>query len=181
MCYEDENNCNSIGTKHNSLSLNELLSINFNVKYTIKEEIHELMSKSPYLWKTRPLANKLIYYAGLDVIYLPKLYNLIVQKYEKKILKKINLSHIFNECEKYLQYLNINKNIKNYNKMNLTKGTKIKGLIKNFQHHCVYVQLNIGYIGIVDIFSCVQYLTEKYKLGDIVDFTILDIDNKKKE
>ena len=180
MCYEDENNCNSIGTKHNSLSLNELLSINFNVKYTIKEEIHELMSKSPYLWKTRPLANKLIYYAGLDVIYLPKLYNLIVQKYEKKILKKINLSHIFNECEKYLQYLNINKNIKNYNKMNLTKGTKIKGLIKNFQHHCVYVQLNIGYIGIVDIFSCVQYLTEKYKLGDIVDFTILDIDNKKK-
>ena len=107
MCYEDENNCNSIGTKHNSLSLNELLSINFNVKYTIKEEIHELMSKSPYLWKTRPLANKLIYYAGLDVIYLPKLYNLIVQKYEKKILKKINLSHIFNECEKYLQYFYI--------------------------------------------------------------------------
>ena len=180
MCYEDENNCNSIGTKHNSLSLNELLSNNFNVKYNIKDEIHELMSKSPYLWKTRPLPNKLNYYAGCDVFYLPKIYDLIVQKYEKKILKKINLSNIFNECEKYLQYLNINKNIKNYNKMNLTKGTKIKGLIKNFQHHCVYIQLNIGYIGIVDIFSSVQYLTEKYKLGDIVDFTILDIENKRK-
>ena len=180
MCYEDENNCNSIGAKHNSLSLNELLSNNFNVKYNIKDEIHELMSKSPYLWKTRPLPNKLNYYAGCDVFYLPKIYDLIVQKYEKKILKKINLSNIFNECEKYLQYLNINKNIKNYNKMNLTKGTKIKGLIKNFQHHCVYIQLNIGYIGIVDIFSSVQYLTEKYKLGDIVDFTILDIENKRK-
>ena len=180
MCYEDENNCNTVGTKHNSLSLNELLKNNFDVNNNIKDEVHELMSKSPYLWKTRPIPYKLNYYAGCDVFYLPKLYDLFVQKCEQKIVKKITIQNIFQECEKYLQYLQINKNIKNYNKMNLAKGTKIKGLIKNFQHHCVYVQLNIGYIGYVDIFSSVQLLKEKYKLGDIVDFTIIDIENKRK-
>ena len=180
MCYEDENNCNSIGTKHNSLSLNELLRNNFEVNYNIKDEIHDLMSKSPYLWKNRPIPYKLNYYAGCDVLYLPKMYDLIVKKYEKKIFRKVTIDKIFQECEKYLQYLKMNKSIKNYNKMNLTKGTKIKGLIKNMQHHCVYVQLNIGYIGIVDIHSSVQLMIEKYQLGDIVDFTIIDIENKKK-
>ena len=180
MCYEDENNCNSIGTKHNSLSLNELLRNNFEVNYNIKDEIHDLMSKSPYLWKNRPIPYKLNYYAGCDVLYLPKMYDLIIKKYEKKIFRKVTIDKIFQECEKYLQYLKMNKNIKNYNKMNLTKGTKIKGLIKNMQHHCVYVQLNIGYIGIVDIYSSVQLMIEKYQLGDIVDFTIIDIENKKK-
>ena len=57
--------------------------------------------------------------------------------------------------------------------MSLTEGTKIKGLIKNFQNNCVYVQLNLGYIGIVDFFNSVQILTDKYKLGDFVDFTII--------
>ena len=180
MCYEDENNCNSIGTKHNSLSLNELLRNNFEVNYNIKDEIHDLMSKSPYLWKNRPIPYKLNYYAGCDVLYLPKMYDLIVKKKKKKIFRKVTIDKIFQECEKYLQYLKMNKNIKNYNKMNLTKGTKIKGLIKNMQHHCVYVQLNIGYIGIVDIHSSVQLMIEKYQLGDIVDFTIIDIENKKK-
>ena len=180
MCYEDENNCNSIGTKHNSLSLNELLRNNFDVEYNIKDEVHELMSKSPYLWKTRPLPYKLNYYAGCDVAYLPKIYEIICQKCENKIVKNITIKDIFKECEKYLKYLKINTNIKNYNKMNLAKGTRIKGLIKNFQHHCVYVQLNIGYIGIVDIYSSVQILQEKYKLGDIVDFTIMDIENQRK-
>ena len=64
--------------------------------------------------------------------------------------------------------------------MNLVEGTKIKGLIKNFQNYCVYIQLNIGYIGIVDKPSTVQNLKEKYKLGDIIDFIINKIDNKKK-
>ena len=46
-----------------------------------------------------------------------------------------------------------------YNKMNLVEGTKIKGLIKNFQNYCVYIQLNIGYIGIVD--KPYEYMTRK--------------------
>ena len=180
MCYEDEYNCISNGTKNNSISLNELLKINFGINVTIKDEIHDLMSKSPYLWKTRPIPYKLNYYAGCDVYYLPKLYDLFCQKIESKIVKNISIQDIFKECEKYMNYLTMNKNIKNYNKMNLTEGTKIKGLIKNFQNHCVYIQLNIGYIGIIDVFPSVQILKEKYKLGDIVDFTIIKIDNKKK-
>ena len=180
MCYEDENNCISNGTKNNSISLNELLKINFGINVTIKDEIHDLMSKSPYLWKTRPIPYKLNYYAGCDVYYLPKLYDLFCQKIEMKIVKNVSIQDIFMECQKYMNYLTINKNIKNYNKMNLTEGTKIKGLIKNFQNHCVYVQLNIGYIGIVDVFPSVQILKDRYKLGDIIDFTIIKIDNKKK-
>ena len=180
MCYEDEYNCISNGTKNNSISLNELLKINFGINVTIKDEIHDLMSKSPYLWKTRPIPYKLNYYAGCDVYYLPKLYDLFCQKIESKIVKNISIRDIFKECEKYMNYLTMNKNIKNYNKMNLTEGTEIKGLIKNFQNHCVYIQLNIGYIGIIDVFPSVQILKEKYKLGDIVDFTIIKIDNKKK-
>ena len=180
MCYEDENNCISNGTKNNSISLNELLKINFGINVTIKDEIHDLMSKSPYLWKTRPIPYKLNYYAGCDVYYLPKLYDLFCQKIEMKIVKNVSIQDIFMECQKYMNYLTINKNIKNYNKMNLTEGTKIKGFIKNFQNHCVYVQLNIGYIGIVDVFPSVQILKDRYKLGDIIDFTIIKIDNKKK-
>ena len=180
MCYEDEYNCISNGTKNNSISLNELLKINFGINVTIKDEIHDLMSKSPYLWKTRPIPYKLNYYAGCDVYYLPKLYDLFCQKIESKIVKNISIQDIFKECEKYMNYLTMNKNIKNYNKMNLTEGTEIKGLIKNFQNHCVYIQLNIGYIGIIDVFPSVQILKEKYKLGDIVDFTIIKIDNKKR-
>lgn len=180
MCYEDENNCNSIGTKHNSLSLNELLKNNFEVDYNIKDEVHDLMSKSPYLWKNRPIPYKLNYYAGCDVLYLPKIYELIVQKCENNKFKNITLKSIFKECEKYLEYLKMNKNIKNYNKMNLTKGTKLNGLIKNIQHHCIYIQLNIGYIGIVNNLSSVQFMIQKYKLGDIVDFRIIDIENKRK-
>ena len=180
MCYEDENNGISNGTKNNSISLNELLKINFGINVTIKDEIHDLMSKSPYLWKTRPIPYKLNYYAGCDVYYLPKLYDLFCQKIEMKIVKNVSIQDIFMECQKYMNYLTINKNIKNYNKMNLTEGTKIKGLIKNFQNHCVYVQLNIGYIGIVDVFPSVQILKDRYKLGDIIDFTIIKIDNKKK-
>ena len=43
MCYEDENNCISNGTKNNSISLSELLKINFGINAKIKDEIHELM------------------------------------------------------------------------------------------------------------------------------------------
>ena len=180
MCYEDENNCESIGTKNNAISLSELLKINFDVNATIKDEIHKLMSTSQYIWKTRPIPYKLNYYAGSDVYYLPKLYDIFSEKIKAKIVRNISLKDIFNECQKYLNYLKINTDIKNYTKMNLTEGTKINGLIKNFQNYCVYIQLNIGYIGIVDVFPSVKILKENYKLGDIVDFTIIKIDNKKK-
>ena len=67
MCFNAENNCNIIGTKNITISLKELLKNYFNLKAELKDEIHDLMSKKPYLWKTRPLNEKLIYYAGCDV------------------------------------------------------------------------------------------------------------------
>ena len=180
MCYNDENNCNSIGTKNIAISLKELLKIYCNYNSDLKDEIHQLMSSKPYLWKSRPLTDKLIYYAGCDVKYLPKVYDAICIKCEKRIYKNITVEKILEECKKYLKYLDINKDIKNYSRTNLKKGTKLLGLIKNFQHKCVFIQLNIGYIGIVSRFSSVSLLKTKYKLGDIIEFQIVEVENDKK-
>jgi ribonuclease D len=85
ICFNAENNCNSIGTKNISISLKELLKYYFNIKPELKDEIHDLMSKKPYLWKNRPLTEKLIYYAGCDVKYLPKIFDIICKKCDKVI------------------------------------------------------------------------------------------------
>lgn len=180
MCYEDEHNCSSIGTKNISISLGELLNEYFHIPPDLKEEIHDLMSKNQYLWKTRPISDKLNYYAGCDVLYLPKIYEIICDKIKKKIVKNLTIKQIINECNKYLQYVKINKRIKNYNVMNLSKGTKLQGLIKNIQNHCVFIQLNIGFIGIVDNYSTVMLIKEKFDLGDIINFRILTVENSKK-
>ena len=181
MCYNAENNCNSIGTKNISISLKELLKYYFNIKPELKDEIHDLMSQKPYLWKNRPLTDKLIYYAGCDVKYLPKVYDIICKKCEKGIYKNIKIENIFEECNKYLKYLDINKEIKNFNRTDLSKGKKLSGLIKNFQHKCVFVQLNMGFIGIVTETESVSVSKEKYKLGDITDFIVQEVEEKKKK
>ena len=180
MCYNDENNCNSIGTKHISISLKELLKYYFHFNSELKDEIHELMSSKPYLWKNRPLTEKLIHYAGSDVKYLPKVYDTICLKCQKKDYKNVTVEKIIEECKKYIKYLDINKDIRNFNRSNLKKGTKLLGLIKNFQHKCVFVQLNIGYIGIVNGFNTVSLLKTKYNLGDILEFQITLVENDKK-
>jgi hypothetical protein len=180
MCFNAENNCTSIGTKNITISLKELLKYYFNIKPELKDEIHDEMSKKPYLWKNRPLTEKLIYYAGCDVKYLPKVYDIICKKCENGTYKNIKIQNIFEECNKYLKYLEINKDVKNYNRA-LTKGKKISGLIKNFQHKCVFVQLNIGYMGIVTDIGSISALKEKFKLGDITDFIIQEVEDKKKK
>ena len=139
------------------------------------------MSKKPYLWKNRPLTDKLIYYAGCDVKYLPKVYDIICKKCEKGIYKNIKIENIFDECKKYLKYLELNKEVKNFNRNDLTKGKKLSGLIKNFQHKCVFIQLNIGYMGIVTDAQSISILKEKYKLGDVTDFIISEVEEKKKK
>ena len=181
ICFNAENNCNSIGTKNISISLKELLKYYFNIKPELKDEIHDLMSKKPYLWKNRPLTEKLIYYAGCDVKYLPKIFDIICKKCDKGIYKNIKIENIFEECKKYLKYLDLNKEVKNFNRKDLTKGKKLSGLIKNFQHKCIFIQLNIGFMGIVTDTQSVSTLKEKYKLGDITDFIIHEIEDKKKK
>ena len=184
MCYTDiDNNINDSNHKNLAISLGELLQKFFGINNDLKNEIHNLLSKNPYLWKTRPITPKLNYYAGCDVVYLPKIYNLICKKCEEDSLKskEIKIENIFNECQKYLKYININKNIKNYNKMNLPVGTKLNGLIKNFQNYCIFVQLNIGYMGVVYKSSSVKLIKQKYKLGDIISFQIIHVEHSKRK
>ena len=184
MCYTDiENNINDTNHKNLAISLGELLQKFFGINNDLKNEIHNLLSKNPYLWKTRPISPKLNYYAGCDVIYLPKIYNILCKKCEENSLnnKEIKIEKIFKECEKYIKYVNINKNIKNYNKMNLPVGSKLKGLIKNFQNFCIFVQLNIGYMGVVYKSSSVNLIKQKYKLGDIITFKIIHVEHSKRK
>ena len=95
MCYADEYNINDINSKNLAISLGELLEQFFGINSELKNEIHDLLSKNPYLWKTRPISPKLNYYAGCDVIYLPKIYNIFYKKFKED--KNINIENIFAE------------------------------------------------------------------------------------
>lgn len=130
MCFEDTYAHFGVNNQHSSLSLATLIKGYLNIEYELKGEMHNLMAQNPYLWKTRPLPEKLNIYAGNDVIYLPKIYEIIYNRCEKRFFKHITMSKIFCECNKYLDYVKINLNIKNFNKMNISKGEIIQGLIK---------------------------------------------------
>ena len=184
MYYSDKSDNKDNNQNNYAISLGELLHNFFGIDSDLKSEIHNLLSKNPYLWKARPITPKLNYYAGCDAIYLPKLYNLFCKKCEEKSLNNKNhlkIENVFKECQNYLKYVNINKNIKNYNKMNLPIGTKLEGLIKNFQKFCIFVQLNIGYTGVVYKSSSINLIKQKYKLGDIINFHIVYVEHSKKK
>ena len=51
---------------------------------------------------------------------------------------------------------------------------------RNYQHYCVFIQLNIGYIGIVLNEQSVEILKSKYSLGDIINFKVVELDQSKK-
>lgn len=44
----------------------------------------------------------------------------------------------------------------------------------------MFIQLNIGYIGIVLNIKSVEILKTKYNLGDIIDFKVVELDTNKK-
>ena len=116
-------------SKNVSISLASLIKIYLGIEYELKGEMHHLMSKNPYLWKTRPISKKLNFYAGSDVLYLPKIYNIICECCEKN-LNNLNINDISKECKKYLSYVNINLKIKNFNKTNIAINSIVQGLIK---------------------------------------------------
>ena len=128
MCF-DELYHNQLG-KQSSISLAMLLKEYLNVDYEIKGEIHSLMGQNPYLWKQRPISDKLNYYAGKDVYYLPRIYEIISCKCLNGEFNTLSLEQIFEECKKYLNYVTINLNIKNFNKTNLKKSSIVQGIIK---------------------------------------------------
>ena len=130
MISNEINNSDNYYLKNSSISLAMLIKKYCGIEYEIKGEMHNLMSINPYLWKERPINEKLNFYAGNDVIYLPKIYNIICSNIDRKMIKNINVQNIFDECKKYLKYVNINLKIKNFNKTNIQRGTEIQGLIK---------------------------------------------------
>jgi hypothetical protein len=66
-------------------------------------------------------------YTAYDVLHLPTIYT----KFRLDCDTNYNFfQKILNECKKYLEYANINLNIKNYNKINLQKDKEVQGLIK---------------------------------------------------
>lgn len=128
-----------------------------------------------------------MFYAGNDVIYLPKIYDLINSNCAQGQYSNINMKMILSECNKYLEYAKINLKIKNFNKTNIQKNSEIQGLIKyylillhyyniyrNYQNYCVYVQINIGYIGVVQNIKSVGILKNDFSLGDITLFKIIE-------
>ena len=94
MCYKDESKNN------NCISLKELLKDYFGFKSELKNEIHKEMANNPCLWKIRPITDKLNYYAGCDVLYLPNIYDIICNKCENKMANNITMDKIFEEFKK---------------------------------------------------------------------------------
>ena len=134
------NDIYNLNNKNNSsISLAMLIKEYCGIEYEIKGEMHNLMSNNPYLWKERPISRKLNFYAGNDVIYLPKIYDIICDNCDRKIIKNVTVENIFDECKKYLKYVNMK--IKNFNKTNILKGTEIQGLIKYIIFYLFYLEI----------------------------------------
>jgi len=66
-------------------------------------------------------------YAANDVIFLPKIYYLMLDIL--KGMKKLTITDIFNSCESYLLYPTLNNNI-TINSRESQESNQVQGLIK---------------------------------------------------
>jgi hypothetical protein len=119
-------------------------------------------------------------YTAKDVLYLPKIYDLIRYNCQVGVYKSLTFENIKYECNKYLEYCRINLSIKNFNKINIERDKVVEGflkykiiIIRNFQKNCIFVQLNIGYNGILTSKKSISFITSNHKVGDIINFKIL--------
>jgi hypothetical protein len=69
-------------------------------------------------------------YTANDVIYLPKIYEIIKNVCDEGLYPTLTINKIKKESSKYLDYLEINLSIKNFNKINIQKDKEIEGLLK---------------------------------------------------
>ena len=92
----------------------KICSIKLNKKYQVSD------------WSRRPLKNKQIEYAALDVEYLPAVY----EELEKKIRVKRKVRQFKVEIEKLKDIAEIYNPKKSYNKINVRKKNLIKSRLK---------------------------------------------------
>lgn len=69
-------------------------------------------------------------YTANDVLFLPKIYEIIKELCNNGSYSSLSFNHITAESNKYLEYSKINLTIKNFNKINLQKDKEVEGLIK---------------------------------------------------
>jgi hypothetical protein len=69
-------------------------------------------------------------YTANDVLYLPKIYEIIKKLCDDGIYPSLTLNKITKESIKYLEYSEINLTIKNFNKINIPKDKEVEGLLK---------------------------------------------------
>jgi hypothetical protein len=72
----------------------------------------------------------MLQYTALDVLYLPKIYKIFSANLNVGVYKTLSMQKIKNECQKYLDYSNINLMIKNFNKISIEKDKIVQGLLK---------------------------------------------------
>jgi hypothetical protein len=72
----------------------------------------------------------MLHYTALDVLYLPKIYEIFSCNLQEGFYKNLDMKIIKNECSKYLDYININLMIKNFNKISIEKDKIVEGLLK---------------------------------------------------
>jgi ribonuclease D len=70
----------------------------------------------------------MIKYAANDVIFLPKIYNMMLKMI--KTIKSLTITDVLNSCEAYLKYPDLNIDISIKMRELLESNTQIQGLIK---------------------------------------------------
>ena len=71
----------------------------------------------------------------------------LCKKFSKIIdyyVKFLGVIYIFKECQNYLRFINTKRIL---TIIILLIRKKLEGLTKNFQNFCIFIHLNIGYIG----------------------------------
>ncbi len=66
-------------------------------------------------------------YAGNDVIFLPKIYNLMLDIL--KDFKTLTITDVLNTCEVYLSYRDLNKDL-TIKSRDLQENSQVQGMIK---------------------------------------------------
>ena len=69
----------------------------------------------------------MINYAANDVIYLPKVYDLMVEVI--KGFSDLKISDVLSSCEQYLKYPNINEDV-TIKTRDLAENSQVQGLLK---------------------------------------------------